>query len=252
MRPHLRARIAGSTACVHRNADFRLTSDGAVEIVFGEIIDAAHDGDAGIVDENVDRTERGRDLFDHRRHGRRLRDVGRDRDGATAVRLDAGDDGFGIGCALAIIDGDRGARPRQAPRAIAAPMPRDAARHQRDMRSYPLSPPSILRRVYDGVAPPRQSAGVNRLVIVLLEPGDQFGRRTATLPSAGRSPRFPSQAFGLALLSPEHRCRSSSSRDRRSADRPIHAGVNDRRLQIAAVHPGEQVGIDDVFRRSRT
>ena len=40
--------------------------------LFGEVIDAAHDRDAGVVDENVDRAERGGDLFDHRRHGRRL------------------------------------------------------------------------------------------------------------------------------------------------------------------------------------
>ena len=103
--------------------------------LFGEIVDAAHDRDACVVDENVDRTERGRDLFDHRRHGRSLRDIGRDRDGAAADRLDAGDNGFGIGRALAIIDGDRGAgfRKRHCYRRADAAGP---ARHQRDMRAH--------------------------------------------------------------------------------------------------------------------
>ena len=117
---------------------FQVDRDGAVEIVLGQIIDAAHDRDAGIVDENVDRAERGSDLFDHRSHGRRLRDIGRDRDGAAAAGLDPGDDGVGIIRALAVIDRDRGARFRERQRNRRADAA-GCARHQRDMRAQILS-----------------------------------------------------------------------------------------------------------------
>ena len=88
---------------------FQVDRDGAIEIIFGEIVDAAHDRHARIVDENVDRAEGGGDLFDQAGNGCGLRDIGCDRDRAAAFGLDGGDDGIGLSSAVAVIDRDRGA-----------------------------------------------------------------------------------------------------------------------------------------------
>ena len=58
-------------------------------IGLGQVIDAAHDRHAGIVDENVDRAEREGDVIDHLGDGGGLRYVGGDRDRAAALALDA-------------------------------------------------------------------------------------------------------------------------------------------------------------------
>jgi hypothetical protein len=80
--------------------------DGPIELAFGEVIDAAHDGYAGIVDQNVDRTECRSDAIDHRCDGGGLRHVGRDRDRATACLLDVSHNRVGLIGVLAIVDRD--------------------------------------------------------------------------------------------------------------------------------------------------
>ena len=138
MRPHLRARIAGSTACVHRNADFRLTAmvrskSSSVRSSTPRTIAMP----ALLTRISIGPSARG-DLPDHFGNGRGLRDIGRDRDGATAVRLMFRDDSLRFPCPFAIIDRDRGAGLGQSQcdrRTNAARRPR----HQRDMRAQILS-----------------------------------------------------------------------------------------------------------------
>ena len=137
IRPHLTRPHHGQNGLRAQERRFQVHRDGAVEIVLGQIVDAAHDRDAGIVDENVDRAERGGGLFDHARNGRSLRDVGRDRDGAAAASLNLRDDRLRVFRPLAVIDRDRGAqfRERQRNRRTDAA---GCARHQCDMRTQIL------------------------------------------------------------------------------------------------------------------
>ena len=58
---------------------FQIDGNGAVEIGFGEVVDAPDNGDAGVVDENVDRPELGVGAFDHLRDRARFRDIRADR-----------------------------------------------------------------------------------------------------------------------------------------------------------------------------
>ena len=167
MRPHLSRPHRRQYRLGAQEGRLQVDHDGPVEIVFGEFVDAAHDRDAGIVDENVDRAEVARDLLDHLRDGRGLRDIGRHCDRAATAGLDPCDDGFRVIRALAIIDRDRGAefRERQCNRGANAAR---AARHQRDARAQ------ILFAVID--PDPRTSL-------------DEDGRRHDDLTAADRSPR---------------------------------------------------------------
>ena len=131
-RPHRRQHRLRAQEC-----RLQVDRDGTVEIVLGEVVDAAHDRHARIVDKDIDRTECGGDLLDHFGNGRRLRDIGRDRNGAAAIGLDPGDDGLGIVRALAVIDRDRGAQFREHQRNRRADAA-GGARHQRDMRTQIL------------------------------------------------------------------------------------------------------------------
>ncbi len=57
MRPHFFARMPGRAAWVHRKTTFQIHGDGLVEVGLGELVDAARQGDAGVVDEDVDGAE---------------------------------------------------------------------------------------------------------------------------------------------------------------------------------------------------
>jgi len=137
MRPHLRDRIAGKDSLGAEEGGFQIDQDGPVEIAFGELVDAAHDRDPGVVDEDVDRAKVTRDLFDHFCDRGGLRYIGGDGDGAAAIGLDPGDDGFGVSRALTIIDRDGGAEFSECDCNRGANAAR-AARHQRDMRAQIL------------------------------------------------------------------------------------------------------------------
>ena len=132
MRPHCLARMRRQHGLGAEKRRFQVDRDGRIEFGLGQVIDAAHDRDAGIVDENVDRAERERDVIDHLGDGGGLRHVGGDRDGAAALALDAGHDRFGFGGALAVIDRDGGAGLGQRDRNRGADAAR-AARHQRNV-----------------------------------------------------------------------------------------------------------------------
>jgi hypothetical protein len=72
-------RIIGNTAWVQRKTDFRLTVMVRPKSALGEVVDAPDNGDAGVVDENVDRPELGVGAFDHLRDRARFRDIRADR-----------------------------------------------------------------------------------------------------------------------------------------------------------------------------
>ena len=86
---------------VHRN--------GLVEILFGEIVDAAHDRQPRIVNEDVDGAERRTHAIDHLGHRFGLRHIGRDRDGAMPRLVEVGNQRVGGVRALAIIHRNCGA-----------------------------------------------------------------------------------------------------------------------------------------------
>ena len=116
---------------------FQVHQNGLIEIGLGKFVEAAHDRDAGVVDEDIDRTEVTCDLFDHFCDGGGLRHIGGNGNRAAAIGLDFGDDGFRVIRALAIIDRDGGPEfgERHCNRGADAAR---AARHQRDMRAQIL------------------------------------------------------------------------------------------------------------------
>ena len=83
MRPHRRARIPGSTACVTRKHDFRLTVEQFVPILLGDLFDALHPGDPGVVHQDVDVAQFRADGIHQAIDPAGKRDVGLDR-GASA------------------------------------------------------------------------------------------------------------------------------------------------------------------------
>ena len=106
MRPQRCARIAGNTACV-------LNCDRLIEIRFGQFIDTAHDADAGVVDQHVDRTELAGDAFDHRGDGCGLRYIGgnpQDAVAATAMPPNGRGNRLGRFRLAVVVEGDRSAR----------------------------------------------------------------------------------------------------------------------------------------------
>jgi len=68
---------------------FQIHSDGPVEIVLGEIVDPAGDGNPGIVDENVDRPEFSLRPLDETSDRIGLRNIGSNRNRAPAGFVDA-------------------------------------------------------------------------------------------------------------------------------------------------------------------
>src|SRR6185312_17506561 len=98
--------------------------------------------------------------------------------------------------------------------------------------------------------PVRLERGVDRLVVFLLEPRDQFGRRQDLGDAADALAGAPDFLPGLWLGALARRV-GTEAHFRGIGGRQIvgiHAGRDDRRLQIIAVYAGEQVGINDVFR----
>ena len=108
MRPHLRARMPGTTAWVQRNTDFRFTAMVRSKSSSRELVDAADQADAGVVHQHVDRSELALDRRHHPGHLGRLRHVGADRHRPTAGAVDRFDDIPRLGCFLAIIHGNGG------------------------------------------------------------------------------------------------------------------------------------------------
>ena len=68
MRPHLRWRMPPMTACVTRNIDLTLMLQHHIPLGFGDVFEFAGDGDAGVVDEDIDGTEFTLDIADHAAH----------------------------------------------------------------------------------------------------------------------------------------------------------------------------------------
>src|SRR5882724_10690292 len=65
---------------------FQVYGNGLIEVAFGEVIDASNDRQPGVVDENVDGTQRRACEIDHLRDGDGLRYVGGD-PGRTATEF---------------------------------------------------------------------------------------------------------------------------------------------------------------------
>src|SRR5215210_1217494 len=92
--------------------------------------------------------------------------------------------------------------------------------------------------------------GIDGFVIFLFEPRDQFGGRHDLADAANALTAAPDLLPGLWLgalargIGAETHFRYVGLRQVLR----IHAGRNDRGLQVIAVNAGEQVGIDDVFR----
>ena len=81
-------------------------TDRHVEIAFGQVIGATNDRDAGVVDENVVRTERRCDVIDQFSDGGSLRYVGRGGNRTAAHVLDLRDNRLGLIGAFPIVDRD--------------------------------------------------------------------------------------------------------------------------------------------------
>src|SRR5437763_12826058 len=95
--------------------------------------------------------------------------------------------------------------------------------------------------------------GIDRFVIFLFESPDQFSRRHHLGDAADALSGAPDFLPGLWLGALARRV-GTEAHFRGIGGREIigiHAGRDDRRLQIIAVYAGEQVGIDDVFRSRR-
>jgi hypothetical protein len=85
---------------------FQIDRDRQIEIAFGEVVDATDDGDAGIVDEDVNRAERRSDVSNHFCDAGGLRHVGGDGDRAATYILDLPDNCLGIIGTFPIVDRD--------------------------------------------------------------------------------------------------------------------------------------------------
>jgi hypothetical protein len=88
---------------------FQIDRDGLVEVGLGEVIEASDQGDAGIVDQDVDGAELVVGLLDHGGDGLAVGDVGGDGDGIAALGFDGIGDRGGLVGSVAVVDGDVGA-----------------------------------------------------------------------------------------------------------------------------------------------
>ena len=154
MRPHFFARIEGSTAWVQRKTDLQVHRDGRIEVAFGEVVDAAHDRDARIVDEDVDRASADvarstialtADMLDH------FGDAACDTSAATAMArppslLMPRHDGVCVSGTFAIVDRDGGAGfgerhgDRGADAAGCRPSPAQCGRSESGMPGHDRTP----------------------------------------------------------------------------------------------------------------
>jgi hypothetical protein len=126
---------------------FQVDGNGLVEIRFGQIVDAAANGDTGIVDQDVDRAKLTIDIRDHRGDGRRLADVGLDDDRAPPQRRDIA----ATRCASSTRERQLMATSQPASArasAMARPMPRDApvTRQMRPLKFGALTTTSSRHR----------------------------------------------------------------------------------------------------------
>ena len=87
---------------------FQVDHDGLVKIAFGQVIDAANDRHACIVDENVAWTQRRGDVINHLCHGGRLRHVGGDSNRAATHAFDLCHHRIGCTGFFPIVDRDGG------------------------------------------------------------------------------------------------------------------------------------------------
>ena len=106
MRPHCWARMCGSTACGAQKRRLQVDGNSLVEVGLGEIVDAAAQGDACIVDQYIDRSEITVYMRNHCGNGRRLRDVGLRNNCAAAQRHHVLGDALRIFSSRAAVDGD--------------------------------------------------------------------------------------------------------------------------------------------------
>ncbi|MEJ0017699.1 MAG: hypothetical protein WDN25_14275 [Acetobacteraceae bacterium] len=103
---------------------FQVHRQRQVELRLGEVVDAADDGDPGIVDQHVDRPEIGFDPMHHGGHRIAEGDIGAHHDRPPATRADRRRDPIGLGFTVAAVHRDVGSGGGQRQR----DGPSDAAR----------------------------------------------------------------------------------------------------------------------------
>jgi hypothetical protein len=123
-RPH-----AGHDGLCAEKYRFQIHRDGAVEILLSEIVEAANQTDAGVVDQDVDGAQLSLDRGDHLLHRSALRHIARDGDGLAARFGDCIDRAARLRRLFEIIHGDGGARLGQRNR-DGAPDAARPARHK--------------------------------------------------------------------------------------------------------------------------
>ncbi len=125
MQPRPRATIAGYTACAMKNMPFRCTSDDAVEVRLGVVLELLADVHAGVVEQDVDRPECARRLpAANARRGSDVRDVDRAVHRAASQRADFAGGLIRLCAVIEMAERDIRALGRERS-AVARPMPRD-------------------------------------------------------------------------------------------------------------------------------
>ena len=117
---------------------FQVNRDRLIELALGQVIDAAHDRHPGVVDQNVDRTQRRCDLVNHRRDSFALGYVGRDCYCATTHCFDLCDNGVGFVNSFPIIDRHSGASFGKS-HGDCSTNPTRSSRYQRGARAQVVS-----------------------------------------------------------------------------------------------------------------
>src|SRR5262249_54059271 len=106
--PAARAHLGQDGLCAQKDG-LEIDGDGAVEIGLGDFVKAPVQGDAGVVNENVDWTKLVLDAGDHARHRGGLGQIGLDGDGLVAELVDGVYHSLSVQFVIAIVDGDAGA-----------------------------------------------------------------------------------------------------------------------------------------------
>ena len=131
MRPHFRARIPGSTACVIRNTDERLTWMISFQLASDICSMLSNVDTAGVVHEDVHRAKTSVDRRDKRRDIGALRDIAPRDERASARRADGVRRRTRVSLAADVIHRDVAARFGQRERDRFS-NPAAAARHERN------------------------------------------------------------------------------------------------------------------------
>ena len=134
IRPHRFSRIPGSTACVTRNTDFRLTASTSSQSCSPDLVEWLEAGDARIVHQDADRPELALDLPDDLGDLGGDGDVGLHGDGMAALASDLGADGLRIRRTSLVVDGHAGTGSCQRQRRGSANASA-AARHEGNLVS---------------------------------------------------------------------------------------------------------------------